>query len=149
MRFVPFLLSAVLFPASSALACDKADAAEAAAHAAAAGANGGATADPTHCATKAALVGANCSWSTGTMAQRVLEEGKPWTYTGSLDKSENILESRVAAPFTVGPDQDIFVVANAVLDQIDAQNRLTLEGRKLEVDGVHYFVATNFAVPST
>ena len=144
MRLLPLLASAAFLPASSALACDKTAAAAHAAHAAVA------DADPAHCAKKAELVGANCSWSTGTMAQRVLEEGTPWTYTGGLAKAENVLDSRVAAPFTVGPDRDIYVVANAVLDQVsETEQRMTLEGRKLEVDGVTYFVATNFLAPAS
>ena len=83
------------------------------------------------------------------MAQRVLEEGKAWTYTGTLTESENVLESRVAAPFTLGPDQDIYVVANAILDELsDEGDRVTLEGRLLKVDGITYFVATELEIPS-
>jgi len=104
--------------------------------------------DPTHCAKKGSLVGANCSYATGMMAQRVLEEGKPYTYTGSLAQAGNALESRVAAPYTVGPDAEINVVANEVIESlVDAGNgdkRVEISGKLLEVDGITYFVATAF-----
>ncbi len=104
--------------------------------------------DPTHCAKKDGLVGANCSYSTGMMAQRVLEEGQPYTFTGSLAQAKNDLDSKVAAPFAIGPDAAINVVANAVLEDLieheQAKTRLEMTGRLLEVDGVQYFVATAF-----
>lgn len=104
--------------------------------------------DPTHCAKKAELVGSNCSYSTGMMAQRVLEEGKPFTYTGTLASSANVLKSRVAAPYTIGATNELHVVANEVVERLLSdgadQARVTLAGRVLEVDGVQYFVATEF-----
>lgn len=105
--------------------------------------------DPTACAHKAELVGCACSYTTGMMAQRVLTDGHPWTYTGSLTKFDGSLDSHVAAAFTVGPD-NVYVVANEVLESLTksgAQDgRVALEGRSLEVDGVQYFVLTSFAV---
>lgn len=104
--------------------------------------------NPTHCAKKAELVGSNCSYSTGMMAQRVLEQGKPYTFTGSLAASEGELKSRVAAPFRIGPENELHVIANEVVESLVAtgaqEKRLTLSGRVLEVDGVQYFVATTF-----
>jgi hypothetical protein len=109
--------------------------------------------DPTACATKAHLVGANCSYTTGMMAQRVLAEGDPWNYTGRILESENNLESHVAAPFTAGPEGKINVVATEVLEALtdeDLQDqRVTLDGMRLEVDGVTYFVVTSFSVPNS
>lgn len=111
-----------------------------------------ASADPSSCAKKAGLVGANCSYSTGMMAQRVLEEGKPWTFTGALSPSSNTLKSKVAAPFTTGPDRAVNVVANEVVEQLvgsgASAQRVTLDGKLLEVDGVQYFVATAFRTPN-
>lgn len=104
--------------------------------------------NPTHCAKRADLIGANCSYTTGMMAQRVLEEGRPYSYTGMLVSSSNQLHSRVAAPYGMGPDHAVHVVANEVLDQLardgaDAQ-RVSLSGKILEVDGVAYFVALEY-----
>lgn len=105
-------------------------------------------ADPTHCAKRVELTGASCSFSTGLMAQRVLEEGRPYTFTGKLALTTRELGSRVAAPYLIGPTNDIHVVANEVVEALVAtvgeQGRVTLMGRVLEVDGVRYFVATRF-----
>lgn len=109
--------------------------------------------DPTHCAKKAELVGANCSYATGMMAQRVLEEGKSWSFTGSLAATTNELDSRVAAPYTVGPQGDINVIANEVIESLVTSSkdseRVALQGKLLEVDGVQYFVATTFSASNT
>jgi hypothetical protein len=107
-----------------------------------------ASVDASHCAKKTELVGANCSYTTGLMAQRVLEEGENWSYTGTLVSSSNALDSRVAAPFTVGPKEGINVVANEVVEGLVKAGadtgRLALSGKLLEVDGIRYFVATAF-----
>ena len=106
-----------------------------------------ANADPAGCAHASGLVGSNCSFTTGAMAQNVLDHGTPWTFTGSLSASANALPSHVAAPYTVGP-QPVQVVANEVLESLTsagvAANRVALEGRLLEVDGVKYFVLTTW-----
>lgn len=101
-------------------------------------------ADPAHCARRADLVGPGaCSWTTEMVAQRVLEEGVPWTYVGRLARSENELASKVAAPYTIGPEgRTIHVVANEVLETVDTNGRVSLVGRVLDVDGITYFVAT-------
>jgi hypothetical protein len=82
------------------------------------------------------------------MAQRVIAEGQPYTYVGHLVPSEAVLASKVAAPYTIGPDGNIFVVANEVLDRLigngSEEARVQIAGRLLEVDGVTYFVATAF-----
>lgn len=98
--------------------------------------------DPAHCSRR--MVGPeSCAWTTSMMAQRVLEEGAPWTYVGRLAPTDTPLPSKVAAPFTVGPQQRIHVVANEVLELLDRTSpRVELTGRLLEVDGIRYFVAT-------
>lgn len=114
----------------------------------AAGEKTAAASDPTACAKKAELVGGACSYTTGMMAQRVLNDGTPWSYTGSLAKTTTDLESQVAAPFTVGPEK-VNVVANEVLESLTTAGahagRVGLEGKLLEVDGVKYFVLTSFS----
>lgn len=103
--------------------------------------------DPAACAKRAELVGGACSYTTGMMAQRVLAEGKPWAFTGTLTRYEGELDSHVAAPFTVGPDA-VYVVANEVLESLTSagagSSRIGLEGRLLEVEGTKYFVLTSF-----
>ena len=113
------------------------------------GADASAQADrsATACAKKADLVGANCSYTTGKMAQRVMEQGRTWSFTGSLASTENVLPSKVAAPFSVGPEGRVKVVANEILEDLVAggvEGRVVLEGRLLEVDGVEYAVLTSF-----
>lgn len=102
--------------------------------------------DPTHCAKNAALVGSNCAWSTGAMAQRVQAEGKDTTVTAKLANQSKALESHVAAPFQVG---DMYVIANQVIETADPAATLAMSGKMLEVDGVKYFLVTNFQKTNT
>lgn len=102
--------------------------------------------DPTHCAKSAALVGSNCKWSTGSMAQRVQAEGKETAVTAKLQKQDKALASQVAVPFKVG---DMYVIANSVIEQVDPSATLALSGKMLEVDGVKYFLVTGFQKSST
>ena len=105
----------------------------------------------THTARAAVLVGANCSYSTGLMARRVIAEGRDWTYVGSLAASGNDLASRVATPFhTVGGDPGGFVVATEILETLVVAGystaTLSLAGRSMEIDGIRYVVLTSFRV---
>ncbi len=105
--------------------------------------------DPAQGARHAKLLGAgNCSWSTSRMAARAVSEGRPYTFVGHLEASENSLTSRVATPYTVGPDAAIHVVANEVLEVMEREQvvgeRLDLRGRLVEVDGVRYLAITDF-----
>lgn len=112
----------------------------------------GADADPASTARRVELVGAEaCAWTTGAMARRILEEGAPWSFVGRVEPSANTLPSKVAAPYTLGPDGGVHVVANAVLEKLAAAGllgqRLEFVGRLLEVDGTTYFVATEASAP--
>lgn len=100
-------------------------------------------ADASACAKKASLVGSACSFSTGMMASRVLEQGTAFTYTGLLREAAEPLASKVAAPFVVGPDA-IRVIANEIVEDAQTDERMTWTGKTLEVDGVTYFVVTGF-----
>lgn len=102
--------------------------------------------DPTHCAKNAALVGSNCAWSTGAMAQRVATEGKDTTITAKLTPQTKALASQVAVPFQVG---GFDVIANQVIEQADTNGPLAMTGKVLEVDGVKYFLVTAFAKANT
>lgn len=104
-----------------------------------------------HVAHSAPLVGANCSYSTGLMARRVIAEGRDWSYVGGLKASPNDLASRVATPFqTTGGDPDGLIVATEILDMLVAAGHsaatLSLSGRSMEIDGVRYVVLTSFRV---
>ncbi len=104
--------------------------------------------DATRCAKKASLVGENCSYSTGMMAQRVHAEGKDTSLSAvRLAKQDEMLASHVAAPYQVG---DMYVIANVVVEQIsDPSASLALSGKGLEVDGVKYLLVTSFKQAST
>ena len=103
--------------------------------------------DPAVGAHMAQLIGGNCTQTTGLVAKQVLDDGRPWAFTGRLVPTENDLHSEVAAPFAVGPN-GVNVIANEVLEELLrfdlADDRLALEGRVLGVDGVQYFVVTDF-----
>jgi hypothetical protein len=126
---------ALLAPAS-ALACPGSAKADGAAMASTA------SADPTHCAQNAELVGSCCSYSTNMMAQRVNEEGAATTLTAQLTRTADLLASKVAAPWTVG---DYRVIANSVMEQIDTSRAVSVQGKVLAVDGVKYLLVTSAA----
>jgi hypothetical protein len=98
------------------------------------------------CAKKAEFIGGNCSYSTNMMAQKVMDQGESFSYTGAMFKSDNELDSHVAAPFTI--KGDIHVIANAVLDTLPGvDGRMAMNGKMLEVDGTKYFLVVD-AAPS-
>jgi hypothetical protein len=107
-------------------------------------------ANAAECAQNAELLGSACSYSTKMMAERVLAEGRHYSYIGSLHEASNELVSHVAAPFTVGPKNDINVVANEVVEELSRvgaeKKRLDMSGKLLEVEGVLYYILTEYVV---
>jgi len=101
-----------------------------------------------HSARAGELIGSNCSYTTGMMARRVLEEGQDWSYVGTLAPTGNNLGSMVAVPYTA-PD-GVNVIANELVELMSAdgylRSRLSLTGKLLEVDGVRYVVLVSFKV---
>lgn len=100
-----------------------------------------AAADAGACAKSTDLVGSGCSYTTGMMAQRILAEGGDFAFTGNLTRVEDHLDSHVAAPFVVG--ENVRVVANEVIETAPLDSRVALTGKRLEVNGVQYFVVTD------
>jgi hypothetical protein len=101
-----------------------------------------------HSARAGELIGSNCSYTTGMMARRVLEEGQDWSYVGTLEATGNNLGSMVAVPYTA-PD-GVNVIANELVELMSSdghlRSRLSLTGKLLEVDGVRYVVLVSFKV---
>lgn len=95
------------------------------------------------------LLHGGCPMATGAVVKRVLDEGTPWTYSGTLRPGENI--AQVATPFLAGPDS-VKVVANQVLEAWAGEKpdqKATFEGRRLDVDGIVYFVITAYSAASS
>jgi hypothetical protein len=44
---------------------------------------------------------------------------------------------------------DMYVIANQVIEKADPAATLAMSGKMLEVDGVKYFLVTNFSKAST
>ena len=111
-----------------------------------------------HCARTASLVGSACSYSTGAMARRVVEQGEAFRYVGTLspvepnlsvDEGQAVAPSgQVACPFQL--EGASFVIATELLDTLAGAGqtaaRLSLTGRSLDVDGITYVVLTSFRV---
>lgn len=103
-----------------------------------------------HTATRASLIGANCSYSTGSMARRVMDEGIDWSAEDRLARTSNDHQNHVAAPFVLSGDPAVHIVASELLQLVPDPDAtpplLALSGRSLEVDGVRYVVLTAFRV---
>jgi hypothetical protein len=100
----------------------------------------------THCARSAALIGGNCSYSTGMMARRVMEEGAEWSSTGALAGAADAEANPVAVPFVAA--DGALVIANELLELLVTSGRplarASYAGRALDVDGVRYVVLTSY-----
>lgn len=103
-----------------------------------------------HTATRASLIGSNCSYSTGSMARRIMDEGTDWSAEDRLARTSNDHQNHVAAPFVLLGDPAVHIVASELLQLVPEPGasppRLELTGRSLEVDGVRYVVLTAFRV---
>ena len=99
-------------------------------------------AEPTRAAKRAELVGTSCSYSTGMMAQRVHADGEDLELTVKLERTEETLPSKVAAPFTA--DGEYHVIANELLDTLNPEQTYAFTAKTLEVDGVKYLLVTGY-----
>ena len=84
------------------------------------------------CAQNAELLGSACSYSTNMMAERVLAEGRHYSYVGTMHQARNELASHVAAPFTVGPKNDINVIANEIVEDL---HKVGAQKKRLDMSG--------------
>ena len=94
------------------------------------------------------LMGAGCSYTTGMMAQRVLAEGKAYSYTGTLTSQKKSTVSGVAVPFSIGDKHDIHVIANEYVEELTTggsdTNKLELSGKVLDVEGTRFFLLERY-----
>lgn len=104
--------------------------------------------DAAHAATTAQLLGASCSFTTGMMARRVVDQGVDWQMVGRLGTAPLDAESQVATPFTLAEDGAVRIIATDLLETVVTSGHvagmLTLSGRMLDVDGTRYVVLTSF-----
>lgn len=98
----------------------------------------------------AELIGTSCSFRTGMIARRVVAEGEDYAYMGTLKAVPGEAEGDVACPYRIGTADGACVVANELVEHLQAQGvaarELSLEGRTLELDGVRYVVLTAYTV---
>lgn len=105
------------------------------------------------CAKSSEMMGANCSYATGKMAQRVLAEGDTWQFTGSMKPVDTVLANRVSAPFVVGPEGEMHIIANQVVEEMVNREittgRVSITGRTLTISGTTYILITEYAQPKS
>jgi hypothetical protein len=106
----------------------------------------GATVRMAQVATRAALVGGNCTYSTEMMIRQVLDHGQAWTIRAAMRPAEP-LPSKIAAPYVIGPD-DTRVLANRLLDDAveqlgEGHRALGLRGKSMLVQGQEFLVVTS------
>lgn len=102
-----------------------------------------------HCARSQVLVGDGCSFTTGMTARRVVDEGTPWTWAGTL--TTRPLAGEVAAPYLAGETDRI--LATELLEVLLAAQHEGVPclfiGRALEIDGATWVVLTAYAPADT
>jgi len=93
-------------------------------------------------------MGPGCSYTTGMMAQRVLAEGKAYSFTGLLNNQQDTTQAGVAVPYSIGPERNIHVIANEFVEELtvggSGPNKLELSGKVLDVDGVRFFLLEQY-----
>lgn len=101
-----------------------------------------------HTASSAKLLGAACSYTTGLMARRVLEQGAEWNADSNLLPAASDGDARIAAPYTIAEDASVHLIATELLEALtndaSAGTTVKLGGRMMEVDGVRYVVLTSY-----
>jgi hypothetical protein len=109
--------------------------------------------DATHCARADGVIGAHCSYATGVMARRIIEQGEETTMTATLLQIDEDVPGGVSAPYRLEEDPKSRVIANELIEQMVRSNRIgqpvEVEARELDVDGVRYYVLTAYEVPNS
>ena len=109
--------------------------------------------DASHCAHSDGVIGAHCSYATGVMARRVLEQGEDTELVATLLDVDEDVPGGVSAPYRFAEDPKSRVIANELIEQMVRTNRigrpLEVDARELDVDGVRYYVLTAYEVPNS
>ena len=82
--------------------------------------------------------------------RRILADGDAYTFTGHLKLADQPLDNHVAAPFHLGDNHDSRVLANVMIEEhlqpIESGSRVALTGKRLLINDVAYFTATEVTV---
>jgi hypothetical protein len=109
--------------------------------------------DATHCAKSDGVIGAHCSYATGIMARRVMEQGGDEHLTASIVALHDDVPGGVSARYRLEDDPNSRVLVNELVEQMVHSNHvgipMNLEAKELDVDGIHYYVLTAYEVPNT
>jgi hypothetical protein len=109
--------------------------------------------DATHCARSDGVIGAHCSYATGIMARRIMEQGQDAQLTGTLVEISEDVPGGVSAPFRLEDDPKSRVLANELIEQMVRTNHIgqavEVDAKELDVDGIHYYVLTAYEVPNS
>ena len=109
--------------------------------------------DAAHCARSDGVIGAHCSYATGVMARRVLEQGEDTELVATLVEVDEDVPGGVSAPYRLADDPKSRVIANELIEQMVRTNRIgrpvEVDARELEIDGTHYYVLTAYEVPNS
>jgi len=109
--------------------------------------------DAAHCARSDGVIGAHCSYATGVMARRVLEQGEDTELVATLLEVDDDVPGGVSAPYRLAEDPKSRVIANELIEQMVRTNRIghpiEVDARELDVDGVRYYVLTAYEVPNS
>lgn len=100
--------------------------------------------EATRCGRDVPLHTESCSYSTGNLARRAVEEGLPWQQTTALEAVSSPPNPMVFTPVLANPQDPSYLIGTAFLERVTAafplDNPLLLSGRSLEVDGVRFVV---------
>ena len=109
--------------------------------------------DAAHCAHSDGVIGAHCSYATGVMARRILEQGEDTELVATLLEVDDDVPGGVSAPYRLAEDPKSRVIANELIEQMVRTNRIgrpiEVDARELDVDGVRYYVLTAYEVPNS
>ena len=71
--------------------------------------------DAAHCARSDGVIGAHCSYATGIMARRILEQGEDTELVATLVEVDDDIPGGVSAPYRLAEDPKSRVIANELI----------------------------------